>query len=76
MKRKHVKYIDYVLYQSVGRNLRDFFLNLDNLHDYLKFAFPRYNLLVKISKKGDYSLDLSIKFKFEQKYPSVIDNFN
>ena len=27
--------------QSLGRELRDFFLNLDNLHDYLKFRFPR-----------------------------------
>ena len=25
----------------LGRNLRDFLLNLDNLHDYLKFTFPR-----------------------------------
>ena len=25
----------------VGRHLRDFFLNLDNLHDYLKLTFPR-----------------------------------
>lgn len=25
----------------LGRELRDFFLNLDNLHDYLKFTFPR-----------------------------------
>merc|ERR1719244_1670053 len=27
--------------QSVGRRFRDFFLNLDNLHDYLKFTFER-----------------------------------
>lgn len=26
---------------KLGRNMRDFFLNLDNLHDYLKFTFPR-----------------------------------
>ena len=25
----------------LGRRLRDFFLNLDNLHDYLKLTFPR-----------------------------------
>ncbi len=25
----------------LGRNLRDFLLNLDNLHDYLKFTFPK-----------------------------------
>ncbi len=25
----------------LGRNLRDFLINLDNLHDYLKFTFPR-----------------------------------
>lgn len=27
--------------EHLGRELRDFFLNLDNLHDYLKFTFPR-----------------------------------
>ena len=27
--------------EHLGRELRDFFLNLDNLHDYLKFKFPR-----------------------------------
>ncbi|XP_023325301.1 soluble guanylate cyclase 88E isoform X2 [Eurytemora carolleeae] len=27
--------------KSVGRNFRDFFVNLDNLHDYLKFTFQR-----------------------------------
>ncbi|XP_023325285.1 soluble guanylate cyclase 88E isoform X2 [Eurytemora carolleeae] len=27
--------------QSVGRNFRDFFVNLDNLHDYLKYTFQR-----------------------------------
>jgi len=25
----------------LGRNLRNFLLNLDNLHDYLKFTFPK-----------------------------------
>merc|ERR1719228_2371712 len=25
----------------LGRHLRDFFLNLDNLHDYLKYTFPK-----------------------------------
>ena len=25
----------------LGRRLRDFFLNLDNLHDYLKLTFPK-----------------------------------
>jgi len=25
----------------LGRHLRDFLLNLDNFHDYLKFTFPR-----------------------------------
>jgi len=25
----------------LGRDLRDFLLNLDNLHDYLKFTFPK-----------------------------------
>jgi hypothetical protein len=29
------------LIKHLGRELRDFFLNLDNLHDYLKFQFPR-----------------------------------
>ena len=27
---------------SLGRKFRDFFTNLDNLHDYLKFSFPRF----------------------------------
>ena len=27
--------------EHLGRELRDFFLNLDNLHDYLKYTFPR-----------------------------------
>ena len=27
--------------EHLGRDLRDFFINLDNLHDYLKFKFPR-----------------------------------
>ena len=26
---------------TLGRGIRDFFLNLDNLHDYLKFTFPK-----------------------------------
>ena len=32
-------YFDFI--EHLGRELRDFFLNLDNLHDYLKFKFPR-----------------------------------
>merc|ERR1719422_2897646 len=30
-----------MLLSSLGRCFRDFFVNLDNLHDYLKFTFPR-----------------------------------
>ena len=26
---------------NLGRGIRDFFMNLDNLHDYLKFTFPK-----------------------------------
>ena len=26
---------------ALGRGIRDFFLNLDNLHDYLKFTFTK-----------------------------------
>ena len=26
---------------QLGRRMRDFFLNLDNLHDYLKYTFPK-----------------------------------
>ena len=26
---------------QLGRGLRDFFLNLDNLHDYSKYTFPK-----------------------------------
>ena len=34
-----IGYFRYI--EKLGRELRDFFLNLDNLHDYLKFIFPR-----------------------------------
>ena len=34
-----IGYFQYI--EKLGRELRDFFLNLDNLHDYLKFIFPR-----------------------------------
>ncbi|XP_059085656.1 soluble guanylate cyclase 88E-like isoform X1 [Tigriopus californicus] len=30
-----------VFLQNLGRYIRDFLLNLDNFHDYLKFTFPR-----------------------------------
>ena len=30
-----------LMLKSVGRSFRDFFVNLDNLHDYLKFTFHR-----------------------------------
>ena len=30
-----------MLLSCLGRCFRDFFVNLDNLHDYLKFTFPR-----------------------------------
>ena len=36
---QELKYDKYIL--NLGRNLRDFFLNLDNLHDYLKLQFTR-----------------------------------
>ena len=36
---QELKYDRYIL--NLGRSLRDFFLNLDNLHDYLKIQFPR-----------------------------------
>ena len=26
---------------ALGRRIRDFYLNLDNLHDYLKYTFPK-----------------------------------
>ena len=26
---------------QLGRRIRDFYLNLDNLHDYLKYTFPK-----------------------------------
>ena len=34
-----------LMLQSVGRRFRDFFVNLDNLHDYLKFTFTRCFIL-------------------------------
>merc|ERR1719187_323310 len=40
---------------QLGRGLRDFFLNLDNLHDYLKYTPARKNLKIKgfmACKKG------------------------
>ncbi len=34
--------LGYSKYLSfLGRHIRDFLLNLDNFHDYLKFTFPR-----------------------------------
>ena len=33
-----------MLLSCLGRSFRDFFANLDNLHDYLKFTFPRFPL--------------------------------
>ena len=30
-----------MLLSCLGRYFRDFFVNLDNLHDYLKFTFPK-----------------------------------
>merc|ERR1719348_982268 len=30
-----------LILSALGRNFRDFFVNLDNLHDYLKFTFQR-----------------------------------
>ena len=35
----NVGYADIL--KSLGRNLRDMLLNLDNLHDYLRTTFPR-----------------------------------
>ena len=32
-----------LILSCLGRRFRDFFVNLDNLHDYLKFTFQRYN---------------------------------
>lgn len=29
----------------LGRHLRDFLNGLDNLHEYLKYSYPRYNIL-------------------------------
>ena len=36
---QELKYDKFIL--NLGRNIRDFFLNLDNLHDYLKLQFTR-----------------------------------
>lgn len=33
-----------MLLSCLGRSFRDFFANLDNLHDYLKFTFPRFSV--------------------------------
>ena len=36
-----------MLLSCLGRCFRDFFVNLDNLHDYLKFTFPRWITAIK-----------------------------
>ncbi len=36
---KDVGFFSFI--EKLGRELRDFFLNLDNLHDYLKFTFTK-----------------------------------
>ena len=50
------------LIQHLGRELRDFFLNLDNLHDYLKFKFPRLkppSFFVEDETEGSKSIKIN-----------------
>ena len=41
----------------LGRQLRDFLNGLDNLHEYLKFSYPRYELFVhtiQVNREEEY----------------------
>ena len=50
----------FTFIEHLGRELRDFFLNLDNLHDYLKFKFPRMKPPSFFVEKEDESCKLEI----------------
>ena len=39
--RKMSEYIISYLWQVLGRNVRDFINELDNLHEYFRFSFPK-----------------------------------
>ena len=60
-----LKYDKYLT--NLGRHLRDFFLNLDNLHDYLKLQFPRLKppsfFVEQESDSGNIFFFFSTKFK-------------
>ena len=51
--------VDKVVW-NLGRHLRDFTLNLDNLHDYMKLQFPRMKapsfFVCEETEKGKYIL--------------------
>ena len=43
-----------LILSCLGRRFRDFFVNLDNLHDYLKFTFQRLVFVRGRHLKGKY----------------------
>ena len=38
----------------LGRQLRDFLNGLDNLHEYLKYSYPRFELTISISLPSSF----------------------
>ena len=54
-----------LMLQSVGRRFRDFFVNLDNLHDYLKFTFQRMKAVGHALRKYHFlwSTDDLLRFR-------------
>jgi len=53
-----------MMLQCVGRNFRDFFVNLDNLHDYLKFTFTRMKApSFFIAKEEDSGMTMEYRSK-------------
>ena len=52
--------------KSLGRNLRDLLLNLDNLHDYLRTTFPRIKPpSFFIEEESDNRMKILGLFRFE-----------
>ena len=54
---------------ALGRGIRDFFLNLDNLHDYLKFTFTKM-------KAPSFFVETESESMIMLQYRIVLDNFD
>ena len=54
---------------ALGRGIRDFFLNLDNLHDYLKFTFTKM-------KAPSFFVETESESMIMLQYRIVFDNFD